>query len=220
MTTLPSPLRMVLADDHALLVEALTLILEPLGRVVATASDGRALVEAVRQHKPDLVITDLSMPEASGFQALREICQFPDAPPVLVLTVHADQGTLEAALNAGAAGYVVKSAASTELLKAALAVMQGRTYIPSHLKAVRTQNERGATVITDRQRGVLEGLAAGLTSKEIAERLNVTERTVVFHREQLRRRLGVRSAHQMIERLRQLEGFGSGEAPAADDASG
>jgi two-component system, NarL family, nitrate/nitrite response regulator NarL len=219
MNASPSPLRIVLADDHALLVEALSLILEPLGRVVATASDGRALVEAVRQHNPDLVITDLSMPEASGFQALREIGQLPDPPPVVVLTVHADQGTLEAALNAGASGYVVKSAASTELLKAARLVMQGKTYIPGHLKAVRTQ--RGAVaIITDRQRGVLDGLAAGLTSREIAERLNVTERTVVFHREQLRRRLGVRSAHQMIERLRQLEELGGGEAPLPEDASG
>jgi len=202
-----SRIRIVLADDHALLVEALTLILEPVGVVVATASEGQGLLEAVKEHRPDLVITDLSMPGGSGFTALREIQALDAPPPVIVLTVHDDPGTRQAALQAGAAGYVVKSVASTELLDAETPVMQkGAEGHAADSQAVSTSEQSSAYrgLITPRQHAVLQGISEGLTSREIAERLGITERTVVFHRERLRTRLGVRTPQEMLALLRRI----------------
>jgi two-component system, NarL family, nitrate/nitrite response regulator NarL len=205
----PFRIRIVLADDHALLVEALTVILEPIGIVVATASDGPGLVEAVKAHQPDLVITDLSMPGGSGFAALREIRALDAPPPVIVLTVHDDHGTHQAALQAGAAGYVVKSVASTELLAAVNTVMRKGAVRRS--PGLADSSDSGDALpheglITPRQYAVLQGLAEGLTSREIAERLGIKERTVVFHRERLRSRLGVRTPQEMLALLRRISG--------------
>ena len=202
-------LRIVLADDHVLLVEALTLILQRVGTVVATAKDGEDLVRAVEEHQPDLVITDLSMPGGSGFTAIRRIIAMPEAPPVLVLTLHDDPGTLEAALQAGAAGYVVKSSASQELLIAVQKVMAGMLTLPQGAGSSRLvpgERHKPKTLLTARQRAVIQGLIEGLTSREIAERLGIKERTVVFHRQQLRKRLGVRTPQEMIELLRRITG--------------
>lgn len=198
----PSRWRVVLADDHTLLLEALTLILEPVGSVVATAKSGPELVSLVLEHTPDLVITDLSMPGGSGFSAVREICALEEAPPVIVLTVHDDPGTLEAAMQAGAQGYVVKSAASTDLLQAVRTVMGGSTYRPPDAS---TSGNGVSMRLTPRQHAVIRGLVEGLTSKQIAQNLGITERTVVFHRQELRKRLGVRTPQEMIHLLSRLD---------------
>lgn len=206
------PLRIVLADDHALLLEAMRIILEPVGVVIATASNGDELVRHVRELKPDLVVTDLSMPTKSGFGALQEIGEMPDPPPVIVLTVHEDPGTVRTALRAGARAYVPKASASHELLAAISAVRAGRVYLPAGLRDIvnAPAMSSGGGVLTPRQREVVEALAAGLTSKQIAARLGISERTVGFHRDELRRRLGARTAGQILDLLRRLDAETSG----------
>jgi len=198
-------LRIVLADDHTLLVEALRILLAPVGTVVATAANGEELVDRVREFTPDLVVTDLSMPGVSGFSALQAIQKLPEPPPVVVLSVHADPGTIRAALRAGARGYVSKVAASAELLAAVAVVRSGGTYIPPELRAAAgAEAVAERPLITLRQREVLEALSQGLTSKQIARRLGISERTVGFHRDELRRRLGIRTVSQMLDLLRRV----------------
>jgi DNA-binding NarL/FixJ family response regulator len=198
-------LRLLIADDHALLLEALALLLQPAGEVVGAATDGRQLLALVEQLAPDLVITDLSMPGLSGFEVLRAIGERPKAPPVLVLTVHTDVGTARAALAAGAAGYVVKSAASTELLAAIAAVRRGDRYVPPAMREALARPPRSAVEqLSARQRAVLEGMAAGRSDKQIAALLGISKRTVTFHKEQLRSRLGVHTPVEMVELLRRM----------------
>lgn len=196
--------RIVIADDHALLLEALTLLLAPAGDVVGTARDGAELLALVDSVTPDVIITDLSMPTMSGFDVLRAVMQRAAPPPVLVLTVHADVGTLRAVLAAKAAGYLVKSAASAELLDAVQTVLQGEVYIPLELRdAMRLAPRIGVEHLSPRQRAVLGALAKGSSAKQISAELGISERTVAFHREQLRKRLGVKSTVEMVELLRQ-----------------
>lgn len=195
----PDPLRIVLADDHALLLDALTLILQPVGTVVATAQTGQALLDAVHRHGPDLVITDLSMPGMSGIEAIRAIRTTDPKVPIIALTVHADVGVLRTTLEAGASGYVVKSAAALELLTAVRAVMAGERHTPPVLTMdIETGAQTPLERLSERERAVLALLADGLTSRQIADRLAIAERTVVFHRERMRKRLGARSTIELI----------------------
>lgn len=195
--------RIIIADDHALLLEALALLLTPVGDVVGTATCGASLLALCDQWHPDLVITDLSMPGVSGFDALRSIRQRPSPPPVLVLTVHTDIGTLRTAIGAGAAGYVVKNAASSELVEAARTVLAGDQYLPPALRdAFAAAPQGGLEQLSQRQRAVLDELVAGHSAKQIATRLGITERTVAFHKDQLRKRLGAHSTLEMADLLR------------------
>ncbi len=196
-------LRMVLADDHVLLLEALTLLLQPAGRVVGVADNGEQLLAMVEQLAPDLVITDLSMPGISGFEVLHAIGKRSGPPPVLVLTVHADVGTVRAALAAGASGYVIKSAASSELLDAIATVCRGERYVPPTLRQALDETPRTPVEqLSVRQRSVLEQWAAGRSDKQIAAALGISKRTVTFHKEQLRAKLGVSTVVEMVELLR------------------
>lgn len=195
--------RIIVGDDHTLLLDALTVLLAQVGEVVGTASDGDALLALLDQVNPDLVITDLTMPGVSGFDVLRAIRERRASVPVLVLTMHSDIGTLRTAMAAGAAGYLLKSAASAELADAVRTIMAGERYIPPSLRESFASAPRtGLEQLSLRQRAVLEALARGLSSKRIAAELGITERTVAFHREQLRKRLGPLSAVEMVELLR------------------
>ena len=195
--------RIVIADDHALLLEALTLLLTPVGQVVQVAHDGAALLAALDTHEPDVIITDLSMPGTSGFDVLRAVRKRERPIPVLVLTVHADIGTLRTALAAGAGGYLVKSAASADLAEAVRTVLRGEQYIPPVLReAYAAGPQTGLEQLSVRQRAVLDAVATGRSNKQIAAQLGITERTVAFHKEQLRKRLGAQSAVEMADLLR------------------
>jgi len=211
ITSHATGLRIVLADDHALLLDALVHILQPVGTVVANVPSGQDLVLAVREHTPDLIITDLSMPGGSGLEAIRQIREANPITPIIALTVHADVGVLRSTLEAGANGYVVKSSAATTLLEAVGVVMEGRTYTPPVLQV---SIEEGAQTpferLSERERNVLALLADGLTSKEIAYRLGIAERTVVFHRERMRKRLGARSTIDLINMVIPRRGEASG----------
>jgi len=195
--------RIIIADDHALLLEALVVLLRQVGSVVGTARDGQSLLALLDAVHPDLVITDLTMPGASGFDVLRAIADRRLPVPVLVLTMHADIGTLRTAMAAGAAGYLLKSAASAELVEAVHTIRSGHRYIPPSLREAFAAAPRpGLEQLSLRQRAVLDALAHGSSSKQIATQLGITERTVAFHREQLRKRLGPLSTVEMVELLR------------------
>lgn len=195
--------RIIVGDDHTLLLDAMVVLLAQVGEVVGTATDGQSLLTLLDSARPDVVITDLAMPGVSGFDVLRTLRERRMTIPVLVLTMHADIGTLRTAMAAGAAGYLLKSAASAELADALRTVMSGECYIPPSLRAVyAAAPHTGLEYLSLRQRAVLDAVARGFTNKEIAAEMGIAERTVAFHREQLRKRLGPLSAVEMVELLR------------------
>jgi DNA-binding NarL/FixJ family response regulator len=195
--------RIIVGDDHTLLLDAMVMLLAQIGEVVGTASDGQSLLALLDSARPDVVITDLTMPGVSGFDVLRAIRERRMTVPVLVLTMHSDIGTLRTAMTAGAAGYLLKSAASSELADAVRTVLSGQWYIPPSLREAYSEGpQTGLEHLSLRQRAVLDAVARGGTNKTIAAELGITERTVAFHREQLRKRLGPLSAVEMVELLR------------------
>lgn len=203
MLAFERPLRIVVGEDHRLLAEAYAHILRPLGEVVATVTGGLALVEAVIAHAPDLVLTDLSMPDGSGFEAMRRITALESPPPVIVVTVRDDFGAARAVLDAGARGFVVKSAASDELLAAVRAVIGGGTYLsPLVAENPMPLLPSPLDALTSRELEVLLLVAQGLSAKQIAARLGIAERTVNFHKERMKQRLGVKTTIEAVNLLR------------------
>lgn len=184
-------------------------------QVVAEAADGRAAVEAVREHRPDVAVLDLWMPELGGIEAARQIVEEGLGTRVIILSMDDEWSRVRDALRSGVAGYVVKSAASEQLLEAIDAVCGGRSYvspaIADHVvRAIRDpeSEQRGSPIeaLTRREREVLQLVAEGLTAKEIAVRLGLSAKTAEAHRSNLMTKLGIhRSA--MLVRLAIREGL-------------
>jgi DNA-binding NarL/FixJ family response regulator len=197
--------RVLLADDHPLTLEGLRAFIEPHLLSVGTASDGRSLVEAALRLKPDLIIVDITMPLLNGIDAAIQIKKALPRVKVLFVTMHISPSYLEAALNAGASGYIVKSAAREELLDAIRCVINGRLYIsPGIANAHMDQYIKHSNVATTlrlsmREREVLQLIAEGRTAKEIAYILTVSVKTVAFHRENIKRKLGLRSTAELTK---------------------
>lgn len=194
--------RLVLADDHAIVTEGLRRLLEPEYEVVATATDGLALVRAARALRPDAVIVDVSMPRLNGIDAVREIRRELPATRAIFLTMHADPTYLEEALEAGAAGFVVKHSASDEIRDALAAVLGGRTYVSPAVErrsGIRPGDEshRDGRRLTPQQRRVVQLVAEGHTVKQIARALMLSPKTVEFHKYRVMRDLGLRSTAQL-----------------------
>jgi DNA-binding NarL/FixJ family response regulator len=198
--------RILLADDHQVVLEGLRRILDrPEFEVVGTAMDGRELVEAARKLQPDLILADVSMPLLSGIQAVREILRTQEKAKVIFLTMHPEVPYAVEALAVGASGYVLKNSAGDELLTAIQEVLQGRTYLAATIRervsdalVARSHKARGAgEMLTPRQREVLRLLAQGLQVKEVAAQLNVTPKTVEFHKQQMKRALGVQTVAEL-----------------------
>jgi DNA-binding NarL/FixJ family response regulator len=193
--------RVLLGDDHALILEGVRRLLESHFDVVGAESDGQALVKAALQLEPDLVVLDISMPILNGIDATREIKKALPAAKVIVLSMHSNAIYLNKALQAGASGYVLKSGASEELLTAIEAVGKGRSYVsPGFGRQVidgardsAGRPKRSVIELTGRQRQILQLVAEGKQNKEIAEILCVSIKTVEFHRSRLMAKLGARS---------------------------
>jgi DNA-binding NarL/FixJ family response regulator len=179
--------RVLLADDHTLVVEAFTKLLEPQFEIVGTAADGRALLEKAIHLQPDVVLLDLSMPILNGFEAGERLKKLMPRAKLIVLTMTEDAEVAADVLHSWASGFLLKKSASSELVKAIHEVLRGKTFVTSHLaqnlldKFVRDPQQR-AKSLTPRQREVLQLLAEGRTMKEAADLLNVTARTVAFHK--------------------------------------
>jgi DNA-binding NarL/FixJ family response regulator len=196
----------LLADDHAVVADGLASLLRSEFTVVATVTDGARLLEAARQFRPEVVVTDLAMPGMSGLDALRRLLAggtVPTVPKVIVLTMHADPELAVEALRAGASGFIVKHAAGTELVAAIRSVLRGKTYLSPELAqdVVGMLAEPGASgreTLTPRQREVLRLLADGRTMKEVAAALGVSPRTVETHKYQIMAALGLGSTAELI----------------------
>jgi DNA-binding NarL/FixJ family response regulator len=197
--------RILLADDHRLTLEGIRAILEPHHEIVGMVMDGRALLDAALRLKPDLIVLDITMPLLNGIDAAVQIKKSLPGVKLLFVTMHVNPAYLEAALNAGGTGYVLKSAAREELLEAINSVLNGRIYVtPSlsseHLERFTDPSRAAATLrLTTREREILQLIAEGRAAKEIAFRLNISIKTVAFHRENIKKKLGLGNTAELTK---------------------
>ena len=193
--------RLLLADDHTILVEGLNALLAPEFDVVATAGDGRAVLEAANQYQPDIILLDISMRGLNGIEAARRLKQSNPDSKLIILTMHGDLSFVSAAFEAGASGYVLKQSAATELVTALHDVDSGRRYISSAIQerlgtetaAFLRRSKRLSADLTSRQREVLQLVAEGRARKEIAQILRVSVKTVEFHKQKITEKLGLQT---------------------------
>ena len=195
--------RVLLADDHTLFRLGLKKLLEPDVEVVGAVEDGRALLAAVPKLKPDLVLVDISMPLLNGLDAMRQLKKsFPELRAIF-LSVHANAAYAAEALRLGASGYLLKVCEASELLFAIGEVMRGRTYLTPLVTKETMQlllnPPASQSPLTDRQREVLQLLAEGHSTKEVANLLNISTRTVEFHKARLMEVLGVHTRADLIK---------------------
>lgn len=192
------PIRILLADDHDLVragIRSLVRGVEGM-EVVAEAGDGREALRLVRIHRPDVVLMDITMPGLNGLDATARIVKVSPQPAVIILSMHATREYVLEALQAGASGYVLKNAAVDELEAAIRTVAQGGKYLTPSVSGqliagVTGASESAAAALTQRQREVLQLVAEGRSTREIAELLHVSVKTVETHRAQLMDRLGI-----------------------------
>ncbi len=198
--------RIVLADDHGIVAEGLRSLIEPEFDLIKIIDDGRALVDAVDTLRPDVIIVDISMPLLNGIDAVRQIRKTNQEVKVVFLTMLPDVAYAVSALAAGAQGYVLKHSAPHELGEAIRMVLCGKTYITPSLQRtlLETQKDHAkmrhkeTSLLTKRQREVLQLLAEGYSAKEIASMLNISSRTVEFHKYQMMKDIGLKTVADLI----------------------
>jgi DNA-binding NarL/FixJ family response regulator len=207
MSNNSAKVRVLIADDHRIFREALRLLLQPDCEIIAEAESGEAAIQLAAQFHPQVVILDLGMPGLGGLAAAHRIARESPTSKVVVLSQYDDEEyVLEALSEAGVAGYVLKTDESSELLAAVRAVILGRRYVspsiaPIVLGRLRRQPARGeksGPQLTRREREVLRFIGDGATTKEVAQRLAISPKTVQVHRENLKRKLDLRSTAAMV----------------------
>ena len=198
--------RVVVADDHRLLREAFVKLLEGECDVVGAVTDGRALLEEAPTLRPDVVVLDIAMPLLNGLDAARQLKRTMPSVKVVFLTVSEDPELAAEAFRAGGSAFLLKTSAASELLQAIADVMQGRSYVtPLATRDMvdnllrRPESASGARELSSRQREVLQLLAEGRTMKEIASILNITARTVAFHKYRMMEDLGIKSTAELVQ---------------------
>jgi DNA-binding NarL/FixJ family response regulator len=203
-------IRVLLADDHPLTLEGLRAFLDPHLKIEGTFSDGRALVEAAVRLEPDLIIMDITMPLLNGIDAAAQIKKALPKAKLVFVTMHVSPAYLEAALQAGGHGYVLKSAGREELLDAIHTVLNGHVYVSPRLAGERlerfTDPSRAAAKLrlTVREREILQLIAEGKSAKEIAYILHISVKTVSFHRENIRKKLSLDTTAQLTKHALEL----------------
>jgi len=199
--------RLLIADDHTLVLEGFQKLLEEHCELVGTAEDGRALVEAASRIRPDLIILDISMPLLNGIDAARKLKKvLPDAKLIFV-TMHADAAYVNEAFKAGASGYLLKRSASRELVQAIHSVVNGDYYVtPLITKDVihsfLTPGKQAMPAVDDltsRQREILQLVAEGFSAKEIASQLKVSHRTIEFHKAKIMELLNLHTTADLVK---------------------
>jgi len=198
--------RVLLADDHAILLDAFKRLLEPEYDVVGAVTDGQALVQEAESLKPDVIIADISMPRLNGLDAAERLLGSVPGVKLVFLTVNEDPEVAAEATRRGAAGYVLKKSASADLFEALRQVLRGYTYVtPAIAKfstldfvanAKRTSSTTGLSL---RQREVLQLLAEGKSMKEAAEILGITPRTIAFHKYAMIEQLGLNNGAELVQ---------------------
>jgi DNA-binding NarL/FixJ family response regulator len=204
------PLRILLVDDHLLVRAGIRSLVEGIEAmsVIAEASDGREAVALAKAHKPDLVIMDITMKELNGIEAMVQILSQSPSARVLILSMHSTEEFVRRAMKAGAHGYIVKDSAPLELRMAIEAVMRGEIYLSPRISrhvvtglrqgpgGERPESSMGS--LTARQREILQLIAEGKSTKEIAFVLEVSVKTVETHRADLMERLGIRDVAGLV----------------------
>jgi DNA-binding NarL/FixJ family response regulator len=199
--------RILIADDHLLVLEGLSRLLGNEFDIAGTARDGRELLAQAENLKPDVIVLDVGMPEMNGIEAARRLSQLVPSAKVVFVTQQLDPAYMHAAFAAGAMGYVAKQSASAELVNAIHQALENRYHVTSLAgeKAVQftalnprtNPMELFGAELTPRQREVLQLIAEGKSSKEISAALNISLKTVEFHRSSLMDQLGVRSVAEL-----------------------
>lgn len=181
--------RVLLADDHSILLEAFKKLLEPSCEVVGTAVDGRQLLTVAPSQKPDVIVLDMAMPLLNGLEAGRQLKHLMPQTKLIYLTVNQDPDFAAEAFRIGASGYLLKNSAARELFHAIQEALQGRRYVTplvnDKMEESFIQGSKptlGAVELTPRQREVLQLLVEGYSMKQVADILKVTPRTVAFHK--------------------------------------
>lgn len=198
--------RVMLADDHTILVEAFRKLLEPHYEIVGTVADGRALVEVAPQLKPDVIVVDIGMPLMNGLEAGLRLKDLMPSTKLIFLTMNEDPDLAAEAMRRGASGYLLKSSAASELIRAIQMAMKGKTYLTAQIArklqksfANNPQPRARAKTLTPRQREVIQLLAEGKSMKEVADVLNVTPRTVAFHKYRVMDELNLNTTAELIQ---------------------
>ena len=195
--------RVLLADDHRMVAEGLKGLLAEEFELAGIVEDGRALVKAARELRPDVIVADISMPHLNGIDALTQLKRDNPKVRVVLLTMHRDVAYARRALEAGALGFVLKHSAPAELVLALHAALQGRTFISPDLAAevFRSRNDKKSdpmATMTPRQREILQLLAEGKSAKEIASVLGISPRTVEDHKYRLMESLGIENSAELV----------------------
>lgn len=194
--------RVLLADDHRMVAEGLKGLLAEEFDLVGMVEDGRAMVKAARELRPDVIVADISMPHLNGIDALAQLKQDNPNVRVVFLTMHRDVAYARRALEAGASGFVLKHSAPAELVLAVHAALHGRTFIAPDLAAQVLRSGTSATdpvaAMTPRQREILQLLAEGKSAKEVASTLGISARTVEDHKYRMMESLGIENSAELV----------------------
>ena len=195
----------LIADDHTMIVDAFRKLLEPHYDIVATVADGRALLDLAPEAKPDLIIIDIGMPYLNGLAAGQRLKQLIPKTKLIYVTMNEDGDLAMEALRGGASGYLLKSSAGSELLKALHQALRGGSYVTPLIKQAMEESfirspipKTAAKKLTPRQVEVLQLLAEGRLMKEVAAILGLTPRTVAFHKYRIMETLGIHSNAELI----------------------
>jgi DNA-binding NarL/FixJ family response regulator len=199
--------RVLLADDHKIVLEGLKSLLGGEFEVVGSVEDGRALVDQATTLHPDVIVADISMPQLNGIEAARQIKKTDKNVKIVFLTMHPDATYAMNAFEAGASGFVLKHSAPSELITAIHEAMKGRTYVTPLIAGdlIRTYQEGGSPEkdlfkkISPRQREILQLLAEGKSGKEIASILNISARTVEFHKYRMMEQLNIKTSAELVQ---------------------
>lgn len=199
--------RVLLGDDHTLVLDGFRKLLEDRCEVVGTAEDGRTLLRMAQELQPDIVTLDISMPQLNGVDAARKLKKILPRTKLIFVTMHADPAYVNEAFKAGASGYLLKRSAGSELLQAIRSVMDGQCYVtPLVAKGLVQSVITGGRpqvlkdkLLTARQREVLQLVAEGMTVKEIASALNLSPKTVEFHKSQIMTELDLHTTAELTK---------------------
>jgi DNA-binding NarL/FixJ family response regulator len=200
-------LRVLIADDHTIVLEGLKSLLKDEFEIVGIVEDGRTLVKQTAALHPDVIVADISMPHLNGIEAVRQIKRTDENVKIVFLTMHHDATYATSAFEAGASGFVLKHSAPYELITAIHEAMKGKTYVTpliagdlihTYQKGVSPEKILLQT-ISPRQREVLQHLAEGKTAKEIASVLEISTKTVEFHKYKMMEQLNIKTSAELIQ---------------------